>query len=213
VLLAVSDTGIGMDAQTMTHLFEPFFTTKAPGRGTGLGLATVYGIVEQSEGYVCAYSEPGQGATFKIYLPQVDGRPRPATATPVLENSDGSETVLLVEDENEVRRVASRILKTHGYAVLEAHDGKEALEIAAASMVPIHILVTDVVMPGMNGRELAGALAEKHPNMRVLFTSGYADHAIVRHGELEPGLAFIQKPFTANGLARKVREVLDRGSS
>jgi len=210
VLIAISDTGIGMNTETRAHLFEPFFTTKQPGKGTGLGLATVYGIVKQSGGYIWAYTELGQGATFKIYLPRVTGRAVPLTPPSVAVPSRGSETILLVEDEDEVRRVAMRILTANGYSVLEARDGKEALEIAAAHSGPIHILVTDVVMPGMNGRELATLLHLKRPEMPALYVSGYTDHAIVRNGQLEPGLAFLQKPFTPDALARKVREVLDQ---
>jgi PAS domain S-box-containing protein len=213
VLVAISDTGIGMNAETKAHLFEPFFTTRQPGKGTGLGLATVYGIVKQSGGYIWAYSELGQGATFKIYLPRVAGRPAPIASLPVAPSSRGSETVLLVEDEDAVRQVAMRVLKSYGYSVLEASDGKAALEIAAAHSGPIHILVTDVVMPGMNGRELARLLHLERPDARALYVSGYTDHAIVLNGQLEPGIAFLQKPFMPDALARKVREVLDHEDS
>jgi two-component system, cell cycle sensor histidine kinase and response regulator CckA len=208
VLLSVSDTGSGINSETKAHLFEPFFTTKAPGKGTGLGLATVYGIVQQSGGHVWVYSEPALGATFKIYLPYVAGTPAASPRTPVVEAPDGTETVLVVEDEAEVRRITVRILEAHRYTVLEARDAKEALELAASPNL-IDLLITDVVLPGMNGRELATLLAVSRPDMRVLYVSGYADHAIVQHGNLEAGLAFLQKPFTPNGLARKVREVLD----
>jgi PAS domain S-box-containing protein len=210
VQIAISDTGTGMDAETRSHLFEPFFTTKGPGKGTGLGLATVYGIVKQSRGYVWAYSELGRGTTFKIYLPRVVAETSRVSVADTAQPSRGSETILLVEDETEVRRVAIRILKSRGFVVLEARDGKEALDVAAAYPERIHLLVTDVVMPGLNGRELAGVLAAERPNVRVLYISGYTDHAIVRGGQLEPGLAFLQKPFTPDALARKVREVLDQ---
>jgi PAS domain S-box-containing protein len=213
VLLAVSDTGIGMDAGTKSHLFEPFFTTKERGKGTGLGLATVHGIVEQSGGHIWCYSEPGQGATFKIYLPRVAGRPTPPSAPVVSQPPRGAETVLLVEDEDDVRRVGVRILKSCGYAVLQASSGTQALEVAAAHPGPIDILVTDVVMPGMNGRELATAFARMRPDTKVLYLSGYTDHAIVQDGRLEPGLAFLQKPFTPDALARKMRAVLDAAST
>jgi PAS domain S-box-containing protein len=209
VLVAISDTGIGMSAETKAHLFEPFFTTKELGKGTGLGLATVYGIVKQSGGYVWAYSELAQGATFKIYLPRVAGTPTPPASPADAQPSRGTETLLVAEDEVSVRRLVMRVLESRGYAVLEARDGREALEIAAAHSGPIDLLVTDVVMPGMNGRELAKLLSSQRPDMRALFLSGYTDHAIVRDGQLEPGLAFLQKPFTPDALARKVRQVLD----
>jgi PAS domain S-box-containing protein len=210
VLVAVSDTGVGMSAATRAHLFEPFFTTKEPGKGTGLGLATVYGIVKQSGGYIWAASELGQGATFKIYLPRVTGSPISTKPAAVAHPSGGSETVLVVEDEDSVRRVAVRILRSRGYEVLQAGDAEEALEVAAARSTPIDILVTDVVMPGMSGRELAKLLSVERPAMRALYVSGYTDHEIVQNGQLEPGLAFLQKPFSPDTLARKVREELDR---
>jgi PAS domain S-box-containing protein len=210
VLVAISDTGIGMSAETKAHLFEPFFTTKELGKGTGLGLATVYGIVKQSGGYVWAYSELAQGATFKIYLPRVAGTPTPPASPADAQPSRGTETLLVAEDEVSVRRLVVRVLESRGYAVLEARDGREALEIATAHSGPIDLLVTDVVMPGMNGRELAKLLSSQRPEMRALYLSGYTDHAIVRNGKLEPGLAFLQKPFTPDALARKVREVLDQ---
>ncbi len=212
VMLAVSDTGVGMDADTKAHLFEPFFTTKEAGKGTGLGLATVYGIVKQSGGYIWAYSEPGRGATFKIYLPPVAARAE-AVRSPVAPSAatHGSETVLVVEDEEAVRRLSCRVLESHGYTVLAAGRGDQALHVASRHTGPIQLLVTDVVMPGMSGRELAKRLSSLRPATKVLYLSGYTDDAIVRHGVLEPGVSFLQKPFTPAALARKVREVLDGG--
>jgi PAS domain S-box-containing protein len=209
-MLAVSDTGTGMDAETRSHIFEPFFTTKEEGKGTGLGLATVYGIVKQSGGHVWAYSEPGRGTTFKIYLPQVDERPDatslPAPAQPV---TGGRETVLLAEDDPSVRAVVSDTLAQKGYQVLRAPDGPAALEIARAHPAPIQLLVTDIVMPGMTGRELAETLMAERPGLRVLYMSGYTDDAVVRHGVLQEGMPYLQKPFAPRALASKVREVLD----
>jgi len=210
VMLAVSDTGIGMDEATRSHIFEPFFTTKELGRGTGLGLSTVYGIIKQSGGYVWVYSEPGRGATFKIYLPEVDERPEdlnPATPEPV---AGGGETVLLAEDDPSVRAVASDVLSQKGYRVLRAADGQAALQLAQGQAGKIHLLVTDLVMPGMTGRELADALMVERPDLRVLYMSGYTDDTVVRHRVLEEGMPYLQKPFTARSLASKVREVLDR---
>ena len=210
VLLAVSDTGVGMDATTQARLFEPFFTTKEPGKGTGLGLATVYGIVKQSGGYIWAYSELGRGTTFKIYLPRVAEAPAlPESALGSAAAAGGSETVLLVEDQEEVRTLARRVLEARGYTVLTAGSGEEALTIAARHPRRIHLLLTDVVMPGMNGRELALRMAEARDDLKVLFVSGYTGEAIHHHGLLEPGVEFLQKPFTPLVLARKVREVLD----
>jgi len=214
VLLAVSDTGSGMDEATRAHLFEPFFTTKEIGRGTGLGLATVYGVVKQSGGHIWVYSEPDHGATFKIYLPRVAEAPEPlAAAEPggVRAAARGSETILLVEDEQIVRSLARRVLTQQGYTVLEAPAGAEALAVSDAHAGEIHLLLTDVVMPGIGGRELARQLAERRPRARVLYLSGYSDDAIVRHGLLDPGTFFLQKPFTPQALTRKVRQVLDAG--
>ena len=210
VLISVSDTGDGMDEETKRRIFEPFFTTKEKGKGTGLGLSTVYGIVKQTGGFIWVYSEPGHGTTFKIYLPRVDEQAEAeqrGTATP--QSVHGTETVLLAEDAGSLRAVARQILQRNGYTVLEAADGKSALDEAAGHEGPIHLLITDVIMPEMSGRQLAERLKDRRPELKVLFVSGYADDAIVRHGILEPGIAFLQKPFSPESLARKVREVLD----
>jgi two-component system cell cycle sensor histidine kinase/response regulator CckA len=209
VMLAVSDTGVRMDADTKARVFEPFFTTKGKGRGMGLGLSTVYGIVKQSGGYVWVYSERGSGTTFKVYLPRVDA---PAEApAPHREAGPltGTETILLAEDDEQLRPLTKGLLEKLGYTVLEAENAERALGVASAHAGPIHLLVADVVMPGPSGRELARRLARSRPDTRVLYVSGYTDDAIVRHGMLEPGLVFLQKPFTPTALGRKVREVLD----
>ena len=210
VMLAVSDTGSGMDAVTQARIFEPFFTTKEKGKGTGLGLATVYGIVKQSGGWIWVYSEPGHGTTFKIYLPRVTEAAAPAAPSPVLPMSvRGSETVLLAEDDEMIRALVQKVLKANGYTTLVAESGPAALRLAGQHDGRIHLLMTDVVMPGMNGREVAERLAPAHAGIEVLYLSGYTDDAIVHHGVLEPGIAFLQKPFTPAVLVRKVREVLD----
>jgi two-component system cell cycle sensor histidine kinase/response regulator CckA len=209
VMLAVSDTGVGMDAQTKARIFEPFFTTKEKGKGTGLGLSTVYGIVKQSGGYVWVYSEPGHGTTFKVYLPRVDAPAEPQAPPREAATLTGTETILLAEDDEILRPLTKGLLAKLGYTVLDAESAEQALAVAGARQGPIHLLVADVVMPGASGRELARRLAQSRPETRVLYVSGYTDDAIVHHGMLEPGLKFLQKPFTPATLARKVREVLD----
>src|SRR5258705_3108834 len=209
VMLAVSDTGHGMDSTTQAHIFEPFFTTKEQGKGTGLGLSMVYGIVKQSGGNIWVYSEPAHGTTFKIYLPLIQGedeglREEPVTAKP----QQISETVLLVEDEDAVRLLLLDILRAEGYKVLPASNGHEALEWATKHNGPIDLLLTDVVMPGMSGSELVDHLTGMLREVKVLYMSGYTDDAIIHHGVLNPGVAFLQKPFTPLTVARKVREVL-----
>jgi len=213
VMLAVSDSGLGMDEATRARIFEPFFTTKEPGRGTGLGLSTVHGIVKQSGGEIWVYSEPGRGTTFKIYLPRTAETAEPARPRPrPVEAPRGSETILLVEDDEPVRALVREALEEHGYAVLTASNGGEGLQVAERFQDPIHLVVTDVVMPDTTGPELAERLAARRPGTRVLFLSGYTGDAIIRHGMLAPGVAFLQKPFTPGALARRVREVLDAPS-
>src|SRR6185312_10757432 len=209
VMLAISDTGTGMTSEVKARIFEPFFTTKERGKGTGLGLSTVYGIVKQSGGYIWAYSEVGRGTTFKVYLPRVDA-PVDAFVRPKAAGSvAGHETVLIAEDDAMLRPLAKALLERLGYKVLEAGNAVEALAASQAHQGPIHLLVADVVMPGASGRELARQLAPARPDTKVLYVSGYTDDAIVHHGMLEPGLNFLQKPFTPATLAKRVREVLD----
>jgi CheY-like chemotaxis protein len=210
VALKVSDTGTGMDEETKAHIFEPFFTTKEKGKGTGLGLSTVYGIVKQSGGNIWVYSEPGRGTSFKVYLPQTED----ATETyerPIIETapSGGSETILVVEDEDVVRGLTREILEGAGYKVLAASGGPEALRLCEETDDPIHLLLTDVVMPETSGREVAEQLTLLRPEISVLFMSGYTDAAIVHHGVLDSTVEFIQKPFNPRALVEKVREVLD----
>ncbi len=207
--LAVSDTGHGMDRDILAKAFEPFFTTKPVGRGTGLGLSTVYGIVKQSEGYIWAYSEPGIGTTFKVYLPATEEAAPARADAPPASARGGGELVVVVEDEAPVRQVAARTLIEAGYRVLEAENGDRALELVAGTPHPVALLLTDVVIPGMTGRELADRLRALRPGTAVLFTSGYTDDEILRRGLLEPGVAFIPKPFTAQALVRAVRDRIE----
>jgi len=210
-MLIVSDTGCGMDAATQSRIFEPFFTTKAPGKGTGLGLATVYGVVKQSGGFIWVYSEVNRGTTFKMYLPEVTADVDQRAADKAASGPQrGHETVLFVEDEESVRVLVRGYLQSAGYRVLEAVDGVHALETAAAHKGPIHILITDVVMPRLSGREVATRLAARQPDLKVLYISGYTDDSIFRDGVLEGGMAFLQKPFNLKTLAQQMRELLDR---
>jgi two-component system cell cycle sensor histidine kinase/response regulator CckA len=211
VMIAVSDTGCGMDEATMTRIFEPFFTTKEKGKGTGLGLATVYGIVKQSGGNIWCYSEPGKGTTFKVYLPQVmDEVPAAVPQKKGAKTACGTETILIAEDEETIRELASEMLSIAGYKVIPAANGGEALLACKNFKGTIHLLLTDVVMPQMSGKQLVQSLLELRPGLKVLFTSGYTDDAIVHHGFLDEGTPFLQKPFNMDTLTRKVRDVLDK---
>jgi CheY-like chemotaxis protein len=211
IMLAVTDNGCGMNDETRAHIFEPFFTTKEKGKGTGLGLATVYGIVKQSGGYIWVYTEPGIGTTFKIYLPRIDEEESlsgicsdsASTSSP-----RGSEVVLLVEDEKGVRELTREYLEMSGYTVLEADDGSSALGIAREYKGPIHVLITDVVMPGLSGRELSEQVANLRPEIKVLYMSGYTDQSAFRNGILDKGAELLQKPFGMSTLASKLREIL-----
>jgi CheY-like chemotaxis protein len=206
--MSVTDTGHGMSAETKARIFEPFFTTKAPGKGTGLGLATVYGIVKQSGGFIWVYSEPGRGTSFKIYMPRVDEAPEPLSPRPEAAAVNGHETVLLVEDEAPLRSLLRELLEASGYKVLEAGLGHDAIAVAREHPETIHLLLTDLVMPQMTGRELSERLIALRPGIKVLFMSGYAAGGPPQH-EVPPDAAYIEKPFTADSLAGAIRNLLD----
>ncbi len=210
VMLSVTDNGEGMDKETCAHIFEPFFTTKPHGKGTGLGLATVYGVVKQSKGVVSVYSERGSGTTFKVFLPRVDQSLTSRTPRPAVTDASGrGETILVVEDEEMVRQIARQILDRAGYTVLEASGAAHALALTAETSDPIHLLLTDVIMPDMNGRDLAARMLTTMPSMKVVFTSGYADDTIARHGILDPHVSLVEKPFSDRSLTTTIRAVLD----
>jgi CheY-like chemotaxis protein len=211
VMLSVSDTGIGMSRSVQQRIFEPFFTTKQPGKGTGLGLAMVYGIVKQSDGHIWVYSEEGVGTHFKIYLPIVEGLPNLSDAAPAeTKLPGGNEAVLLVEDDDSVRSMILRILSEHGYRLTAARDGIEALQISESPEADFELLITDVIMPKMNGRELAEALTRKRPDLKVLYISGYAHDGMVHHGVLDAGVTLLEKPFSKLDLLRYVRAALSK---
>jgi CheY-like chemotaxis protein len=210
VMLGVSDTGTGIDPEIQSRIFEPFFTTKERGKGTGLGLATVYGVVKQSEGHIWVYSEPGRGTTFKVYLPRVEEAAEIARRPDGRSSAaGGSETVLVVEDDDGVRALVRQVMSSAGYTVMECKNAVQALSMSTSYSGHMHLMVTDVIMPGASGRELAQKITRLRPGIRVLYMSGYTDKAIVHHGILDEGVAFLEKPFTPDRLLRKLREVLD----
>jgi PAS domain S-box-containing protein len=213
VMLAISDTGTGIDAEARAHIFEPFFTTQERGNGAGLGLSSVYGIVKQSGGDIQVTSKVGEGTTFRIYLPDVEGQVAEVRDASLADSTGGSETILVVDDEDMVRRLVCQTLKSKGYRVLEAEDGEKALLVCREYAAPIHLMLTDVTMPDMNGRELATRIVPNRRTTKVMYMSGYAEGAVVNNDILEPGLSFIQKPFAPGELARKVREVLGRSET
>ncbi|MCK5033348.1 MAG: response regulator, partial [Calditrichia bacterium] len=210
MMLSISDNGCGMDKATQAKIFDPFFTTKELGKGTGLGLSTVYGIVKQNKGYIWVYSEPGQGTTFKIYFPCVDKTVQVEKRVHFSAKSlEGSEVILIVDDDPGIRELSRDTLSSYGYNILEAENGEEALAICNEHKAPIHLIITDVVMPKMGGRELEKNISRLYPEIKVLFVSGYTDNAMLQHGVLEEGVAFLEKPFRPVALAQKAREVLD----
>ena len=206
----MTDNGCGMTPDVLEHIFEPFFTTKDTGKGTGLGLSTVFGIVKQSEGHIAVYSEPGRGSTFKVYLPRVDSPVEPVRPSDPFDVPGGSETILVVEDEEALRHLAGRLLERHGYRVLSAANAPEALEVARRHAGPIDLLLTDIVMPGMSGPELATTLQTVRPGVPVVFTSGYTEEAVSRLGAVDSGNGYLGKPFTSQALLNVVRDLLDR---
>jgi CheY-like chemotaxis protein len=215
VMMAVTDTGQGIAPEHLSHIFEPFYTTKAEGKGTGLGLATVYGIVKQNSGFIWAYSEPGLGTTFKIYLPRVvkETKKSQPVSTQIIACPGGSETILLVEDESAVRQSTRQFLSLNGYYVIEAKDGEDALRAVEKYPGKIDLMITDVVMPHLGGAKLAAQLASARPTMKVLFVSGYAESTVLRHGAIDVTNSFLQKPFGLRSLAGKIRQVLDTETS
>ncbi len=212
-MVAVSDSGNGMDAATLSRIFDPFFTTKEKGKGTGLGLSTAYGIVKQHQGHISVYSEPGKGTVFKVYMPTVADSVGPVPEDlKTFRKPTGHETVLVVEDDDVVRNLACEFLQDLGYSVMSADSPNQALQISSSYMGPIDLLLTDVVMPGMDGPKLYAHMSALRPAMRVLFMSGYSENLIATHGVLNPGIHFIPKPFTVNALASRIREALDQHS-
>jgi CheY-like chemotaxis protein len=209
VMLAVTDTGVGMSADVQAHLFEPFFTTKELGKGTGLGLATTYGIVKQSGGHIWVYSEPSRGTTFKVYFPRAEMPVTTAVAELEVAGLSGRETILLVEDDRSIRTLTQRVLRRYGYTVLVASTAAEAQKLCREQIGTIDLLVSDVIMPDTNGPTLARLLLKDRPRLRVLFMSGYTNDAIAHHGILDSGAAFLEKPFTPDAIVRKVRTILD----